>query len=631
MGGTYQWTFNKSNANVGSICCLYSWFNSSENKRVPSDRGMFKFCYDSDAGKFYWGGEIGWTTATSTSTLNTDAEPTSTNFLWGPGYGVGDIGQYVVLPTFRQARNGDTEALLGYHSYNFGQDSSFQGHDRPQMVITDANGYGDFHYVVPTGYKALCSKNIDDPAIQKSNEAFNVTKYTGNGGTQAISGVGFKPDLTWIKNISYDENGGFWDTVRGPGEWLQTANTSQNDSAGSTKSELSAFDTDGFTVIKRASNLHVTNYSGDTYAAWNWKATGGEAQAVTYPVTVAASKLVIGGDSQVTVDMREGSTYTFDTSDSSVSGHNFKFATAADAAGSTEYTTGVTETGTPGNAGAKTVIVVASSAPQLYYYCSNHSSMGGQANTNTTAGSSNYDGTIPSIVTANPTAGFSIVRYDGVGTRTDTVGHGLSQAPELIIIKRLDASGEWSTWFDNFGADSVIYMDSGGAAGLGNNPDRFSVLPTASVFTPGDASNTGANTNEFISYCFHGVNGFSQVGGYEGWGNSYVQTGASSLGKGSGGPFIPTPFQPAFVMIKNRGASGAWVIKDNLRQRKHNTATGTLRANLSDNQDTSTSNYIDLVSNGFKIRGDSTENNGNGQTYVYLAMADYPLKYTRAR
>ena len=60
-------------------------------------------------------------------------------------------------------------------------------------------------------------------------------------------------------------------------------------------------------------------------------------------VTVAASKLVIGGHSQVAVNMREGSTYTFDTSDSSVSGHNFKFATAADAAGSTEYTTGVTE------------------------------------------------------------------------------------------------------------------------------------------------------------------------------------------------------------------------------------------------------------------------------------------------
>ena len=99
MGSGYQWTFDKSNANVGTSAA-YTGGTSAENKKVPSNRGMFKFCYDSDAGKFYWGGEAGWTTASSTSTLNTDDEPTSTNFLWGPGYGVGDIGAYVVLPTF---------------------------------------------------------------------------------------------------------------------------------------------------------------------------------------------------------------------------------------------------------------------------------------------------------------------------------------------------------------------------------------------------------------------------------------------------------------------------------------------------------------------------------------------------
>ena len=50
-------------------------------------------------------------------------------------------------------------------------------------------------------------------------------------------------------------------------------------------------------------------------------------------------------------------------------------------AGGSEYTTGVTTVGTPGNAGAYTRIVVATNAPTLYYYCSNHSGMGGQANT----------------------------------------------------------------------------------------------------------------------------------------------------------------------------------------------------------------------------------------------------------
>ena len=82
-----------------------------------------------------------------------------------------------------------------------------------------------------------------------------------------------------------------------------------------------------------------------------------------------------------TQELTEGYTYKFDTSDSTLSGHTFKFATAADAAGSTEYTTGVTTSGTPGSAGAYTQIVVAASAPTLYYYCSNHASMGGTANT----------------------------------------------------------------------------------------------------------------------------------------------------------------------------------------------------------------------------------------------------------
>mgnify|MGYP003140459839 CR=1 FL=1 len=79
----------------------------------------------------------------------------------------------------------------------------------------------------------------------------------------------------------------------------------------------------------------------------------------------------------------KGSTYRFDQSDSSNSGHPIRFSTTSDGShgGGSEYTTGVTTNGTPGNAGAYTQIVVASSAPTLYYYCTNHSGMGGQANT----------------------------------------------------------------------------------------------------------------------------------------------------------------------------------------------------------------------------------------------------------
>ena len=117
-----------------------------------------------------------------------------------------------------------------------------------------------------------------------------------------------------------------------------------------------------------------------------------EASTLTRTVTVqsvsGSNKYFIDGVQQDTLELYEGNTYKFDLSDSSTASHPFRFATAADAAGSTQYTTGVTTSGTQGQAGAYVQIVVAASAPTLYYYCSSHSGMGGTANTPTPANNS---------------------------------------------------------------------------------------------------------------------------------------------------------------------------------------------------------------------------------------------------
>lgn len=87
-------------------------------------------------------------------------------------------------------------------------------------------------------------------------------------------------------------------------------------------------------------------------------------------VTESGGKYVIDGVSQKTIELQEGNTYVF----THPSAHPFRFST--DSGNSSAYTTGVTV-----NSSTQVTIVVASNAPTLYYYCSSHSNMGGQANT----------------------------------------------------------------------------------------------------------------------------------------------------------------------------------------------------------------------------------------------------------
>jgi len=149
-------------------------------------------------------------------------------------------------------------------------------------------------------------------------------------------------------------------------------------------------------VSTLGTNLTSTNFLGITDdaiasgAAGKVTIKGGlktELAGGTFAVTVAnpgsGNRYYINGVLQYTLNLREGFTYKFDQSASSNSNHPFRFSTTSNGshASGSEYTTGVTTSGTPGNAGAYTQIVVAASAPTLYYYCTNHSGMGGTANT----------------------------------------------------------------------------------------------------------------------------------------------------------------------------------------------------------------------------------------------------------
>jgi len=127
-------------------------------------------------------------------------------------------------------------------------------------------------------------------------------------------------------------------------------------------------------------------------------------------VDSGGNKYALDGVTQGTVTLIEGATYKFDQSDSSNSGHPLRFSTTSDGThgGGSEYTTGVTTVGTPGSSGAYTQITVATGAPTLYYYCSNHSGMGGTANTQNQYG----------------TNGFRLKFQDSSALGDDTSGNG---------------------------------------------------------------------------------------------------------------------------------------------------------------------------------------------------------------
>ena len=222
--------------------------------------------------------------------------------------------------------------------------------------------------------------------------------------------------------------------------------------------------------------------------------------------------------------------------------------------------------------------------------------------------SSNTDGSISSTVSANTTSGFSIVSYTGNGTDNATVGHGLSQKPDMVIIKARENTSSWVTWHkDLTGSDYLLFLD-----GTDAQSQYTTILKnqSASLLTLGTNSASNANTQGFISYNFHSVQGYSKFGSYTGNGNA-------------DGTFVYTGFKPAFVMVKNTGAAENWIIFDN-RRPGYNLTDALLKPNLS-NAESTTGVKFDMLSNGFKARVSDAEGNSSGGNFIYMCFASNPF------
>ena len=219
---------------------------------------------------------------------------------------------------------------------------------------------------------------------------------------------------------------------------------------------------------------------------------------------------------------------------------------------------------------------------------------------------SNTDGSITSSVSANTTAGFSIVSYTGTGSNA-TIGHGLGVAPSMVINKPRDITSSWSVYHAGIASDAetdVIYLEGTGAA-FDNSTFWNDTAPNSSVFSVGSATGTGAN----IAYCFAEKKGFSKFGSYVGNGNA-------------DGTFVYTGFKPSFVMLKSSSNVTEWIMHDNDRL-GYNGGNQPLFPNNSGAEDANS--RIDLLSNGFKLKDSSIHWNGSGYSFIYMAFAENPL------
>jgi hypothetical protein len=157
---------------------------------------------------------------------------------------------------------------------NFGQDPTFGGSKSPTTTYTDANGIGAFYYdptAIDSEALALCTANLPEMTPDVDDDTpqdyFEAVTYTGNGTGQSITGIGFQPDLVWVKKRSASGNHFLVDSVSGANKELNSNNTAAqvNNTGG-----IQSLNPTSFTVGIDGG----VNGSSETYVAWCWKAGG---------------------------------------------------------------------------------------------------------------------------------------------------------------------------------------------------------------------------------------------------------------------------------------------------------------------------------------------------------------------
>jgi len=217
-------------------------------------------------------------------------------------------------------------------------------------------------------------------------------------------------------------------------------------------------------------------------------------------------------------------------------------------------------------------------------------------------------------------AGLNIVGYQGDGSAGKTVSHNLGVAPKLMIVKNRTTSGfDWVIYHASMNATPQGgYMNLNGTLAYTPNTGIWNnTAPGSSSFTLGTNTAVNKNGDNHIAYLFSEVDGFSKFGIFTGNNNA-------------DGTFCWCGFKPKYVMVKKTSATGPWMVFDSSRD-VFNVASSELRPNENSAEPISAKGSLDFLSNGFKIRSTSTTYLGELGDFIFVAFAESPFKYARAR
>ncbi len=637
--------------------------SNSGSAFVDYDQGdILQFALDLDNNKLWCGLNGTWYTddASTTTTASAISGNTAT-----PAFS--DLSGHTWGPAIFCNANADVFIL------NAGQDPTFAGNKTSGQDASQS----EFYYAPPAGFKSLNTSNLDDPAVTPS-ENFNSLVYQGaSPSDKAVTGVGFQPDLVWIKARTQTYNHAVYDSVRGATKELHsnTDATEDTDSNG-----LKTFDSDGFTV---GSDGEVGDPTG-TRISWNWKAHQSPS---------------IGARTAYTVKVEDNSGDGWDANSSFIDGSNFPTlymelwenrASGLVSLGKVAVRSIDDDGNSTSDQSEQTYILKCidldaitvkwhydtsgdndeNDYPNSYndylndqkitildgstseWTINNHSNDDGATDYNYSpptgwangdslkTATTSYTGSDTATLTSgsgpvekyNAAAGFSIISYTGDGSSdgdTQDLTHSLGAEPEFIITK-----ARTSADYSSDGGWNVYHKDTVLGTTYGNSghpllwldqpyesydPEYSPALPKSgsenTIITVNLNGNYGHSGND--SGANYVMYAWAGVEGYSRFGK------VVGNGNSSDGVFCYLGFRPALVIMKNTTNQSQyhWRMWDSSRG-SHNVNDEVLYPSQ-DYTETTSDGHVDFLSNGFKLR--SSAGNLNNDTYIFAAWAEQPF------